>query len=157
MANPKSRTIVVCGAPAVGRYNFFHLPISCFSPIVGRINRTLWCTGKSSLTIQFVENHFVDSYYPTIQSAYNKVIRFRGQEIAAEIIDTAGQVSNKQLWFRIWSSHKLVPTFVLLYNHRMNIQSWVRRTRWEYMVMCSFTPSHPDRVWSWPSLSGKRS
>ncbi|CAG8493280.1 2197_t:CDS:10 [Cetraspora pellucida] len=47
--------------------------------------------GKSSLTIQFVENHFVDSYYPTIENTFNKVIRYRGQEIAAEIIDTAGQ------------------------------------------------------------------
>ena len=49
--------------------------------------------GKSSLTIQFVENHFVDSYYPTIENTFNKVIRYRGQEIAAEIIDTAGQVN----------------------------------------------------------------
>nr|CAG8642378.1 1851_t:CDS:2 [Entrophospora candida] len=47
--------------------------------------------GKSSLTIQFVENHFVDSYYPTIENTFNKVIRYHGQEIAAEIIDTAGQ------------------------------------------------------------------
>ncbi|CAG8518478.1 2641_t:CDS:2, partial [Acaulospora colombiana] len=46
---------------------------------------------KSSLTIQFVENHFVDSYYPTIENTFNKVIRYRGQEIAADIIDTAGQ------------------------------------------------------------------
>ncbi|CAG8596740.1 11353_t:CDS:2 [Ambispora gerdemannii] len=61
---PKPRTIAVLGARAVG---------------------------KSSLTIQFVENHFVDSYYPTIENTFNKVIRFRGQEFAAEIIDTAGQ------------------------------------------------------------------
>ncbi|CAG8510261.1 10997_t:CDS:2 [Scutellospora calospora] len=61
---PKPRTIAVLGSRAVG---------------------------KSSLTIQFVENHFVDSYYPTIENTFNKVIRYRGQEIAAEIIDTAGQ------------------------------------------------------------------
>ncbi|CAG8553076.1 6150_t:CDS:2 [Paraglomus brasilianum] len=86
MANPKSRTIVVCGAPAVG---------------------------KSSLTIQFVENHFVDSYYPTIQSAYNKVIRFRGQEIAAEIIDTAGQDEHSILS----STHTVgIHGYVLVYS-----------------------------------------
>ncbi|KAF0427354.1 ras-2 [Gigaspora rosea] len=62
--NPKARTIAVLGSRAVG---------------------------KSSLTIQFVENYFVDSYYPTIENTFNKVIRYRGQEIAAEIIDTAGQ------------------------------------------------------------------
>ncbi|RIA96063.1 small GTPase superfamily [Glomus cerebriforme] len=62
--SPKPRTIAVLGSRAVG---------------------------KSSLTIQFVENHFVDSYYPTIENTFNKVIRYRGQEIAAEIIDTAGQ------------------------------------------------------------------
>jgi len=44
------------------------------------------------LTIQFVENHFVDSYYPTIENTFTKVIRYRGQEFQTEIIDTAGQV-----------------------------------------------------------------
>ncbi|CAG8570251.1 9626_t:CDS:2 [Acaulospora morrowiae] len=55
--------------------------------------RTILVLGsrKSSLTIQFVENHFVDSYYPTIENTFNKVIRYRGQEIAADIIDSAGQ------------------------------------------------------------------
>jgi small GTP-binding protein len=67
MSAPKPRTIAVLGSPAVG---------------------------KSSLTIQFVENHFVDSYYPTIENTFNKVIRYRGQEIAAEIIDTAGQAEH---------------------------------------------------------------
>ncbi|RUP06352.1 P-loop containing nucleoside triphosphate hydrolase protein [Jimgerdemannia flammicorona] len=49
--------------------------------------------GKSSLTIQFCDNHFVDSYYPTIEATFNKVIKYRGQEFATEIIDTAGQVT----------------------------------------------------------------
>jgi hypothetical protein len=48
--------------------------------------------GKSSLTIQFVEGHFVESYYPTIENTFTKVIRHKGQEFTAEIIDTAGQV-----------------------------------------------------------------
>ncbi|RUS18832.1 ferrous iron transporter B [Endogone sp. FLAS-F59071] len=47
--------------------------------------------GKSSLTIQFAEGRFVDSYYPTIENTVNKTIRYRGQEFAAEIMDTAGQ------------------------------------------------------------------
>jgi small GTP-binding protein len=49
--------------------------------------------GKSSLTVQFVDGHFVESYYPTIENTFSKVIKFKGQEFATEIIDTAGQVS----------------------------------------------------------------
>jgi hypothetical protein len=48
--------------------------------------------GKSSLTVQFVENHFVESYYPTIENTFSRTIKYKGQEYATEIIDTAGQV-----------------------------------------------------------------
>jgi len=47
--------------------------------------------GKSSLTVQFVDGHFVDSYYPTIENTFSKLIRYKNQEFATEIIDTAGQ------------------------------------------------------------------
>ncbi|MCJ1260218.1 GTP-binding protein [Lobaria immixta] len=47
--------------------------------------------GKSSLTVRFVERHFVDSYYPTIENTFSKVIKYRGQDFATEIVDTAGQ------------------------------------------------------------------
>ena len=47
--------------------------------------------GKSSLTVQYVDGHFVDSYYPTIENTFSKVIRYRTQDFAVEIIDTAGQ------------------------------------------------------------------
>lgn len=47
--------------------------------------------GKSSLTVQFVEGHFVESYYPTIENTFSRVIRYKGQEFATEIVDTAGQ------------------------------------------------------------------
>ena len=56
-------------------------------------DRLLW-TGKSSLTVQFVENHFVESYYPTIENTFSKTIKYKGQEYTTEIIDTAGQVSS---------------------------------------------------------------
>jgi hypothetical protein len=48
--------------------------------------------GKSSLTVQFVDGHFVDSYYPTIENTFSKMIRYKNQDFATEIIDTAGQV-----------------------------------------------------------------
>ncbi|KAL8723431.1 MAG: hypothetical protein Q9225_000262 [Loekoesia sp. 1 TL-2023] len=47
--------------------------------------------GKSSLTVQFVDGHFVDSYYPTIENSFSRIIKVRGQEFATEIVDTAGQ------------------------------------------------------------------
>lgn len=47
--------------------------------------------GKSSLTVQFVDGHFVDSYYPTIENSFSRIIKTGGQEFATEIVDTAGQ------------------------------------------------------------------
>jgi small GTP-binding protein len=49
-------------------------------------------TGKSSLTVRYVDGHFVESYYPTIENTFSKVIRYKGLDYATEIIDTAGQV-----------------------------------------------------------------
>lgn len=47
--------------------------------------------GKSSIVVQYCENHFADNYYPTIENTFAKAIKYRGQEYACEIIDTAGQ------------------------------------------------------------------
>ncbi|KAL8745675.1 MAG: hypothetical protein Q9190_002215 [Brigantiaea leucoxantha] len=47
--------------------------------------------GKSSLTVQFVDGHFVESYYPTIENTFSRTIKVHGQEFATEIVDTAGQ------------------------------------------------------------------
>ena len=53
-----------------------------------------WLTaGKSSLTVQFVEGHFVDVYYPTIENSFSHEIVYKGQTYLTEIIDTQGQVS----------------------------------------------------------------
>eukprot|EP00003_Mantamonas_plastica_P023777 TRINITY_DN4319_c0_g2_i3.p1 TRINITY_DN4319_c0_g2~~TRINITY_DN4319_c0_g2_i3.p1 ORF type:complete len:188 (+),score=50.10 TRINITY_DN4319_c0_g2_i3:283-846(+) len=46
--------------------------------------------GKSSVTIQFVENHFVDGYNPTIENSFHKTIKRKGSEFDTEILDTAG-------------------------------------------------------------------
>jgi len=47
--------------------------------------------GKSSLVVQFIENHFVDGYYPTIENTFRKSLKFQGVEYDCDIIDTAGQ------------------------------------------------------------------
>ncbi|CEP11609.1 hypothetical protein [Parasitella parasitica] len=83
---PKSRRIAVLGARAVG---------------------------KSSLVIQFCENHFVESYYPTIESTFTKTIRYKGYEYSVEIMDTAGQDE-----YSILSSHHAssMDGYVLVYS-----------------------------------------
>ncbi|KAJ7638774.1 P-loop containing nucleoside triphosphate hydrolase protein [Roridomyces roridus] len=47
--------------------------------------------GKSSLIIQYCQNEFVESYYPTIESTFAKSVPFKNAEYDCEIIDTAGQ------------------------------------------------------------------
>ncbi|KAG8797833.1 GTP-binding protein [Serendipita sp. 399] len=47
--------------------------------------------GKSSLIVKFVEDHFVEPYYPTIEQSYFKQVQFKGKDYDVSIIDTAGQ------------------------------------------------------------------
>jgi len=54
-------------------------------------------TGKSALTIQYVQNKFLDSYDPTIEDSYRKQVKIDGSVITLEILDTAGQDEYKAL------------------------------------------------------------
>eukprot|EP01121_Diplochlamys_sp_Union-15-3_P021776 TRINITY_DN89_c0_g2_i1.p1 TRINITY_DN89_c0_g2~~TRINITY_DN89_c0_g2_i1.p1 ORF type:complete len:200 (-),score=26.48 TRINITY_DN89_c0_g2_i1:85-684(-) len=47
--------------------------------------------GKSCVTIQFCQNHFVPDYDPTIENLYRKQISFENEPVILEILDTAGQ------------------------------------------------------------------
>ncbi|KAI6034162.1 small GTPase superfamily [Pisolithus microcarpus] len=47
--------------------------------------------GKSSLVIQFIENHFVETYHPTIENTFSKAVVYKGVEYDCDIVDTAGQ------------------------------------------------------------------
>jgi len=47
--------------------------------------------GKSSLVFQFVDDNFVESYFPTIETTFQKTINYNGVEYDCDIIDTAGQ------------------------------------------------------------------
>eukprot|EP01120_Amphizonella_sp_Union-15-10_P006272 TRINITY_DN1982_c0_g1_i1.p1 TRINITY_DN1982_c0_g1~~TRINITY_DN1982_c0_g1_i1.p1 ORF type:complete len:202 (-),score=30.12 TRINITY_DN1982_c0_g1_i1:115-720(-) len=47
--------------------------------------------GKSCLTIQFCQNHFVPEYDPTIENMYRKQVSIDGEPCVLEILDTAGQ------------------------------------------------------------------
>ncbi|KAL1456940.1 hypothetical protein WDU94_001625 [Cyamophila willieti] len=47
--------------------------------------------GKSALTIQLIQNHFVDEYDPTIEDSYRKQVVIDGETALLDILDTAGQ------------------------------------------------------------------
>jgi Ras family protein len=81
MPVPKQRKIALVGSRSVGMS----------SPHLTKLS-TYPISGKSSLTVQFVDGHFVESYYPTIENTFSKMIKYKNQDFATEIIDTAGQV-----------------------------------------------------------------
>jgi GTPase KRas protein len=47
--------------------------------------------GKSALTIQFIQSHFVDEYDPTIEDSYRKQVAIDDEVALLDILDTAGQ------------------------------------------------------------------
>ena len=47
--------------------------------------------GKSALTIQLVQNHFMDEYDPTIEDSYRKQVVLDGEPCVLDLLDTAGQ------------------------------------------------------------------
>eukprot|EP00040_Diaphanoeca_grandis_P003176 m.24046 g.24046 ORF g.24046 m.24046 type:complete len:205 (+) comp14463_c0_seq1:375-989(+) len=47
--------------------------------------------GKSALTIQFIQSHFVDEYDPTIEDSYRKQCVVDDEDALLDILDTAGQ------------------------------------------------------------------
>lgn len=87
-AAPKQRKIAIVGSRSVGMN--FRAYAKVLESVCGESNDLL---GKSSLTVRFVEHHFVESYYPTIENTFSRIIKHNGQDYATEIVDTAGQVS----------------------------------------------------------------
>jgi len=47
--------------------------------------------GKSAITIQFTQNHFVQIYDPTIENTYRKTVEIGDKVVVLDILDTAGQ------------------------------------------------------------------
>ncbi|KAJ2302186.1 RAS1 protein, partial [Coemansia sp. RSA 2705] len=47
--------------------------------------------GKSALTIQFIQSHFVDEYDPTIEDSYRKQCTIDNETAMLDVLDTAGQ------------------------------------------------------------------
>jgi GTPase KRas protein len=71
---------------------------SCARPVALAFLLTSVCsqmgdggTGKTASTIQFVANHFVEMYDPTIEDSYKRHIDIDGEQFVLDILDTAGQ------------------------------------------------------------------
>jgi len=59
--------------------------------------------GKSAFTIQFVANHFIEGYDPTIEDSYRKQHMVDTETAMLEILDTAGQEefsAMRDQWYR---------------------------------------------------------
>lgn len=70
--------------------------------------------GKSALTLQFVKNVFVQTYDPTIEETYQKLLDIDGQQCLVEILDTAGTeqfMALKELYMK--SGHGFILVFSL--------------------------------------------
>jgi len=46
--------------------------------------------GKSALTVRFVQDVFLETYDPTIEEAYRRVVDVEGVKASLEVLDTAG-------------------------------------------------------------------
>ena len=44
--------------------------------------------GKSALTVQFVQNIFVEKYDPTIEDSYRKQVEVEGTQVSHELYDS---------------------------------------------------------------------
>eukprot|EP00727_Mastigamoeba_balamuthi_P006247 m51a1_g2241 putative ras gtpase (199) ;mRNA; r:281799-282957 len=47
--------------------------------------------GKSAITIQLIQNHFIKDYDPTIENSYRKMLTVDNDIYMLDILDTAGQ------------------------------------------------------------------
>jgi len=69
--------------------------------------------GKSALVVQYVEGHFIEPYFPTIESIVFKNVNWNGENYEFEIIDTAGQDEYSMLSSR----HAIgIHGFILVYS-----------------------------------------
>ncbi|TRX95331.1 hypothetical protein FHL15_003662 [Xylaria flabelliformis] len=103
---PKQRKVAIVGSRSVGTIppptprsspqtppppNYIFASYHTSSPSLLIVRHVARNTGKSSLAVQFVDGHFVESYYPTIENTFSKTIRHKSQDFTTEIVDTAGQ------------------------------------------------------------------
>lgn len=60
--------------------------------------------GKTSITLQYVRGEFTDTYVPTIEDDFSKLVEYNGQTLKVYIVDTAGQEDFAELRYKNYSS-----------------------------------------------------
>jgi len=147
----KQRKIAIVGSRAVGESSPTTLPhTASHHTETAKPNHTLLHPGKSSLTVQFVDGHFVDSYYPTIENAFSKVIRHRNQDFGVEIIDTAGQdeytILNSKHFIGI---HGYMIVYSVASRQSFEMVRIIRDKILNHLVRNTALPDHMLRLWLW--------
>jgi hypothetical protein len=131
----KKRKIAVLGSRSVGEFGT--LTISDVIPI-----SYVTTTGKSSLVVQFTENQFIDSYYPTIENTFTKSVNYKGVDYDCDIIDTAGQVFlSRSYALRMHTYHTTLA--------RMSIQSLIPSMQLASTALFSSTRSPREILSTW--------
>ncbi|TFK34122.1 ras-like protein [Crucibulum laeve] len=69
--------------------------------------------GKSALTIQFIQSHFVQDYDPTIEDSYTKQCVIDEDVVLLDILDTAGQ---EEYWSMREQYMRTGEGFLLVYS-----------------------------------------
>uniref|UniRef100_A0A671NCR6 GTP-binding protein Rheb-like n=1 Tax=Sinocyclocheilus anshuiensis TaxID=1608454 RepID=A0A671NCR6_9TELE len=106
--------------------------------------RRLCVSGKSSLTIQFVEGQFVDSYDPTIENTFTKMITVNGQEYHLQLVDTAGQ-DEYSIFPQTYSID--INGYILVYSVTSNKRIWfMNKTLVPIMLVGNKKDLHMERV-----------
>uniref|UniRef100_A0AAZ3QTD1 GTP-binding protein Rheb n=1 Tax=Oncorhynchus tshawytscha TaxID=74940 RepID=A0AAZ3QTD1_ONCTS len=101
--------------------------------------------GKSSLTIQFVEGQFVDSYDPTIENTFTKMITINGQEYHLQLVDTAGQ-DEYSIFPQTYSID--INGYILVYSVTSNKSFEVVQVIHEKLLdMVGKAQLHPPNLW----------
>lgn len=78
--------------------------------------------GKSALTVQFVQEIFVEKYDPTIEDSYRKQVEVDGQQCMLEILDTAGTVSTlTYIFLMLFGMQVKVKSRFLFYTCNFNV------------------------------------
>ena len=70
--------------------------------------------GKSALTIQLIQNHFIDEYDPTIEDSYRKQVTIDEETCLLDILDTAGQEEYSAMRDQVRAQRAIVIVSLLI-------------------------------------------
>ena len=60
-------------------------------------------SGKSALTVRYIQRQYVPDYYPTIEDAYRTHVNWAGSDMLVDILDTGGRedfVAARTSWMK---------------------------------------------------------